>query len=624
MGQKILVADDSITIQKVIGLTFASEDYELEMADNGDEALEKAQAAPPDLIIADTNMPGLSGYELCERLRAIPELAGIPLILLTGTYEVYDEERAKQVGASDHLTKPFESAALIEKVRQLLSAAAAAPAQVEDQAPAEVEPVEAEPIDAELVEAEPEVDTTFSGNTPEETPTDLTGDDLEPIEDLDIEPADTVETLDHIEDAEAIEDFGDLEPIEPEAETETISDVSSADEGGLSGDAAGEAPTASGVEAGTADWDLEGFDAHPATSGEEMPETSETTESASELPEEQATLESSEEASFEDFGELEPAEELEATEAMDESAGEASTAGPAEAPAAELDFSDVAIDDTTEEVSEIEVEQADEMIEEAASEESAAEETGSDPFSAFAAMEEASSEPSPAEPTTSAGGDPFAEFAAMEANATEAEETAPEAEEPAASPAASEGDPFAEFAAMEASHEAEEAVSEETGGDAGDAFAEFAQMEEAAGNETGVAATEIETAGADEELVVEAPDADEPVPAEETEPLDVAMDASPGELAGEDAASHLETTLELTEEPSLPVEETGAAESATMSPGDGSIPRDVIDAQIRAAVQEAVTRALDTQAREQIEAAVEQIVRESLTRALDQLRGKLD
>lgn len=150
MAQRILVADDSITIQKVIGLTFANENYELEMADNGDEALEKALARRPDLVIADTNMPGLSGYDLCARLRSEPGLAGVPLILLAGTYEVFDDARAREVGANDHLTKPFESQALVEKVRSLLGAGGAA----EEQEP---ELLDAEILeDADVLDVEPE------------------------------------------------------------------------------------------------------------------------------------------------------------------------------------------------------------------------------------------------------------------------------------------------------------------------------------------------------------------------------------------------------------------------------------------------------------------------------------
>ena len=66
MSKKLLLADDSVTIQKVIEITFANEDYDLTIVGNGDAALEKARLNPPDLILADIIMPGKNGYELCS------------------------------------------------------------------------------------------------------------------------------------------------------------------------------------------------------------------------------------------------------------------------------------------------------------------------------------------------------------------------------------------------------------------------------------------------------------------------------------------------------------------------------------------------------------------------------
>lgn len=171
MGSKILVADDSITIQKVIGLSFANEDFILETADNGDEALQKAQASSPDLVIADTNMPGLSGYEVCESIRRDPKLAHIPVILLTGTYEVFDEDRAKQVGANDHLTKPFESQVLIKKVKQLLATQPAVASTPPTPAIKTAEPEPVEEIEAfeeiETIEAMEEIEEVPAASMPE-------------------------------------------------------------------------------------------------------------------------------------------------------------------------------------------------------------------------------------------------------------------------------------------------------------------------------------------------------------------------------------------------------------------------------------------------------------------------
>lgn len=121
MSKKLLLADDSITIQKVIGITFANEDYELSVVDNGDAALEKARSMTPDLILADVFMPGMNGYELCAAVRQDPLLQKIPVLLLTGTFEPFDENKARSVGADSWIAKPFESQALIDRVEELLA-----------------------------------------------------------------------------------------------------------------------------------------------------------------------------------------------------------------------------------------------------------------------------------------------------------------------------------------------------------------------------------------------------------------------------------------------------------------------------------------------------------------------
>ncbi len=127
MSKRLLLADDSITIQKVIGITFANEDYQLDIVDNGDAALEKAQTVRPDLVLADVYMPGRNGYELCQAVKQDDGLQGVPVLLLTGTFEPFDEDKARQAGADDWISKPFESQSLIDKVEELLAAAAAAP-----------------------------------------------------------------------------------------------------------------------------------------------------------------------------------------------------------------------------------------------------------------------------------------------------------------------------------------------------------------------------------------------------------------------------------------------------------------------------------------------------------------
>ena len=129
MSRKLLLADDSVTIQKVIGITFVNEDYTLAVADNGDAALEKARSDRPDLILADVFMPGKNGYELCAAVKADPSLAGVPVLLLTGTFEPFDEAKAQACGADGWIAKPFESQTLIARVKELLDKAWAAPVE---------------------------------------------------------------------------------------------------------------------------------------------------------------------------------------------------------------------------------------------------------------------------------------------------------------------------------------------------------------------------------------------------------------------------------------------------------------------------------------------------------------
>ena len=128
MSKTLLLADDSVTIQKVVAISFASEDLTIATVDNGDDAITRARELLPDVILADVVMPGKSGYEVCEAVKADPTLRHIPVLLLTGTFEAFDEERAQRAGAAGHVAKPFEAQALVQRVRELLETPVAAPA----------------------------------------------------------------------------------------------------------------------------------------------------------------------------------------------------------------------------------------------------------------------------------------------------------------------------------------------------------------------------------------------------------------------------------------------------------------------------------------------------------------
>ena len=160
MKKKLLLADDSVTIQKVVQITFSHDDYDLTVVDNGDIAYEKARSQRPDLILADVFMPGKNGYELCAAVKNDPSLATVPVLLLTGTFEPFDEAKARSVGADRWIAKPFESQSLIACVEELLALAAQTPAI----APPAFIPTPA-PAPVEIEEFAP---PNFSGDLPDD------------------------------------------------------------------------------------------------------------------------------------------------------------------------------------------------------------------------------------------------------------------------------------------------------------------------------------------------------------------------------------------------------------------------------------------------------------------------
>ena len=122
MANRILLADDSITIQKVVNLTFADEGIEVVTVSNGDMAERRMSEVNPDLVLADIFMPGKNGYELCQYVKENPDFKNVPVVLLVGAFEPFDQSEARRVKADAHLTKPFESRTLVETVRNLIEA----------------------------------------------------------------------------------------------------------------------------------------------------------------------------------------------------------------------------------------------------------------------------------------------------------------------------------------------------------------------------------------------------------------------------------------------------------------------------------------------------------------------
>jgi CheY-like chemotaxis protein len=120
MTAKILVADDSITIQKIVALAFENEDAIVEGIGNGDDALTRLKSFQPDVVLADIDMPGLNGFELSREIKESSEFNSIRILLLTNDFEEFDENLFQASLADNHITKPFKSEDLVKKVKTLL------------------------------------------------------------------------------------------------------------------------------------------------------------------------------------------------------------------------------------------------------------------------------------------------------------------------------------------------------------------------------------------------------------------------------------------------------------------------------------------------------------------------
>ena len=214
MSIKILLADDSITIQKVVGIIFGGEEYSLTVVDNGKSAVEKARELNPDVLLIDALMPGMSGYEVCEAVRAIPALANKPILLLTGSFEPFDEDKAKKCGADDFLAKPFESQQIVTKVKELMELGSSSPAESTISEPAE------SAAEATVAEEAPAANDIWDAFTePEEAPAAAAVEEPAPVEAAaEVESATGSQWIPVEEETFAFEEKDAAELLEPAAE----------------------------------------------------------------------------------------------------------------------------------------------------------------------------------------------------------------------------------------------------------------------------------------------------------------------------------------------------------------------------------------------------------------------
>ncbi len=124
MKSRVYVVDDDPAMVEAVMAVLAHAEFEVDGASDAAAALRAILLSPPDLLVLDVNMPGLSGWEICDILRRQPVTATLPVLFLTGRGEVADRITAMQVGGSDHLTKPFRAEDLRARARALTGRAA--------------------------------------------------------------------------------------------------------------------------------------------------------------------------------------------------------------------------------------------------------------------------------------------------------------------------------------------------------------------------------------------------------------------------------------------------------------------------------------------------------------------
>lgn len=128
MPTKILVADDSATMRRVLEMTFAGEDARVVTVDSAEAALAKAAELMPDIVFADASMSGVDGYELARRIKTHPQLSKVAVVVMASQHTPYDDGKGRAAGVDDHIPKPFDTQSVIDRVPQVLARPRAMPA----------------------------------------------------------------------------------------------------------------------------------------------------------------------------------------------------------------------------------------------------------------------------------------------------------------------------------------------------------------------------------------------------------------------------------------------------------------------------------------------------------------
>ena len=120
MTRTLLLADGSVTIQRVVELTFAHEDIRVMTVSDGRRAIQVLEAEQPDVVLVDVDLPEVDGYALAAHIRRVPRLKNVPILLLAGAFEPVDQQKARDVGSDGIIIKPFEPQVVVTRVKELI------------------------------------------------------------------------------------------------------------------------------------------------------------------------------------------------------------------------------------------------------------------------------------------------------------------------------------------------------------------------------------------------------------------------------------------------------------------------------------------------------------------------
>ncbi len=127
MSVNILVADDSVTMRRILELTFQGEDAQVTTVDSGDAAVRKASELNPDVVFADLSLSGMDGYAIASAIKSAPGLERTAVVVMASQKHPYDDDKGKAAGVDDHILKPFDTQHVIDRVKQVLSKPRAVP-----------------------------------------------------------------------------------------------------------------------------------------------------------------------------------------------------------------------------------------------------------------------------------------------------------------------------------------------------------------------------------------------------------------------------------------------------------------------------------------------------------------